>query len=206
MSYYGLNTAKFGTHQLIADELGSGKKVLDVGCNKGYIKALAKGCDFYGIDFDSRDLREAKKIGYKQVFQLDLNDFAKLQLKGKFNVIMLADILEHLIFPEKVLKYFVDHYLEDDGTVLISLPNVANFVIRLNLLFGNFNYTESGILDKTHLHLYTLKTARKLIASGKLIIIKEKFSSNLFGNIIKILPFLGTFFGFNLIFVCQKKS
>lgn len=202
---YGLNPARYGTHFLIAEEINSGNKILDVGCNRGYLKLLSIDNIYFGIDNNSKDLREAIKIGYKQIYEFDLNNFLKFKIKEKFDVIVFADILEHLLYPDKVLLYFIDNFLKKRGRVIISLPNVANFTIRLSLLFGSFVYRESGILDKTHLHLYTLKTARKMITGYGLEIIKEKFSSNKFGRVIKMFPFLGTLLGYNLIFICNKK-
>ena len=68
---------------------------------------------------------------------------------------------------------------------------------------GKFDYQESGILDKTHLHLYTKKSAKALIEHEGLRIIKTKFSSNNFGRIIEIFPWLGGLLGFDLIFLCE---
>lgn len=206
MSVYGLNTARFGTHQLIAEELGSSNNILDVGCNKGYLKILAKDNNFCGIDLNSQDLAHARKLGYKRVYKLDLNKYKLFKSKEKFDVIVFADILEHLLHPEEVLSYFVRNYLEKNGKVIISLPNVANFLVRYNLLIGNFDYSDCGILDKTHLHLYTLKSAKELIGRCNLGILKVKYSSNFFGKFVKTFPFLGTLLGFNLIFVCQQES
>lgn len=206
MSVYGLNTAQFGTHYLIAQEMGSGNNILDVGCNKGYLKILAKNNNFYGIDLRSDDLSQAKRQGYKKVFKLDLNNYKSFKSKEKYEVIVFADILEHLIFPDKVLKFFVDHYLDSGGKIIISLPNVAHITVRLSLMRGRFVYTQSGILDRTHLHLYTVQTAGELITSSGLKIVKSMFSSNRFGRFIQHFPFSGTLLGFNLIFVCRKKS
>lgn len=204
MSVYGLNTARFGTHHLIAREISTGNNVLDVGCNKGYMKILVPDNNFYGIDVEKADLQQAKKNGYKKVYKIDLNKYNSFTPDKKFDVIVFADILEHLSYPDEVLSYFIQNFLKKNGKVIISLPNVAHFSIRGNLLIGKFNYTQSGILDNTHLHLYTLKSARKLLTSNNLVIQKEKFSSNFFGRAIKNFPFLGTFLGFNLIFVCKK--
>ncbi|KKQ53545.1 MAG: Methyltransferase type 11 [Parcubacteria group bacterium GW2011_GWD2_38_11] len=207
MKQYNFNSARWGTHYLIAEEIGKGKKVLDIGCNKGYLKKISNENIFFGIDYDNVDLEVAKnEHGYEKVFQLDLNEFEKFKIDEKFDVIIFADVLEHLVYPEKVLRYFVKNFLNEDGRVLISLPNVANFTTRIGLLFGNFNYIESGILDRTHLHLYTLKTARQLIEMCGLKIEKEKFSSNNFGNIIRNLPFLGRLLGYNVILICQNKN
>lgn len=206
MSVYGLNTAQFGTHYLIAQELGTGNNILDVGCNKGYLKILAKDNNFSGIDINSKDLEQAKKVGYREVYKSDLNKYNSLKLKERFDIIVFADILEHLLHPDEVLVYFAENYLRKNGKVLISLPNVANFYIRWNLLMGNFDYTDCGILDQTHLHLYTSKSARELILKCNLEIVKIKFSSNSFGKIIKLFPFLGHLLGYNLIFLCKQKS
>lgn len=204
METYFLNRAKYGTHNLIAQEIGENNCVLDVGCSKGYIKDLAENNVFYGVDSDPIAVEQAKISGYQATFQLDLNDEIKeLFCNKKFDIIIFGDILEHVLNPKKVLLYFINNYLLEGGKVIVSLPNVANISVRLNLLFGKFDYTEVGILDKTHLHLYTLKTAKELMKSCYLIILKEKFSSNRFGRIIKTFPFLGTILGFNVILISR---
>lgn len=204
MEEYTLNPAEYGTHTLIASEIGTHNIVLDVGCNKGYLKKITPNNIFYGIDYGKNDLEKAKKEGYKKVYHLDLNNYQDFRCTEKFEVIVFADVLEHLLYPDKVLRYFVRNFLKENGRVIISLPNVANFTIRLSLLFGSFEYQESGILDKTHLHLYTLNSARKFISNCGLKIIKEKFSSNNFGKIIRFAPILGRLLGYNLIFICRK--
>ena len=205
MSKYNLNEAKFGTHSLIAEEIANEKLVLDVGCGKGYLKKLAPGNNFYGIDNNRDDLEQANCLGYQNVYCLDLNDYVKFTCNLKFDIIIFADILEHLFDPEKVLRRLSVNYLKEGGKVIVSLPNVANIFIRFHLLFGNFNYTESGILDKTHLHLYTEKTAEIMIENSNLKIKKVKFSSNKFGRLLRFFPILGSLLGYNLIFVCEKK-
>lgn len=202
---YSFNDARYGTHALIAEEIGSGFSVLDVGCNKGYLKLLSKGNDFYGIDYDENDLKQALSQGYKEVYRVDLNAYREFSCAHQFDVIVFGDVLEHLLFPQEVLSFFLDRFLKDGGKVIISLPNVANIVVRMRLLFGQFDYTESGILDRTHLHLYTKKTAREFIEHSGLVVTKEKYSSNRFGGLIDSFPVLGGLLGFNLIFVCRKK-
>ena len=124
-------------------------------------------------------------------------------MRDKFGVIVFSDVLEYLAHPEDVLQFFVSNYLKEHGRVIISLPNVAHVSVRLGLLLGNFTYTDAGILDRTHLHLYTLKTARELIASCGLRVEKEKFSSDRLGRLIRVFPAPGKRLGVNLIF-CAK--
>lgn len=201
---YRLNLAKYGTHNIVAEEIGKNKIVLDLGCNKGYLYHLNPNNIFYGIDYDKEALEVAKSY-YTKVFNIDLNNnYSEFKEDIKFDVIIFADIVEHFVYPEAVLKYFVNNYLKDDGIVIVSLPNIAHFSTRMKLLFGKFDYTESGILDKTHLHLYTLNTAKKLLNDVELKIKKIKFSSNNFGFLIRRLPFLGSILGFNIILICKK--
>lgn len=201
---YSLNTATYGTHCIISSLLKYGSNILDIGCNDGYMAKLFPRGNFYGIEYSSVSAKKAIKNGYLYVKTGDLNQYKKFRIKNKFQTIIFADILEHLHHPNKVLRYFVNHNLSNHGNVIISLPNVANFTVRVNLFFGKFNYTSSGILDKTHLHLYTKFTAKQLINGSKLKIISSHYSSNRFGRLINLFPFLGSLLGYNLIFLCKK--
>lgn len=206
MSDYQFNKAKYGTHRLILSWLGKNKLVLDVGCSSGYLGAHSKENCFYGIELDKEEAKKARRV-YEKVFVGDVGKLINFPpCLPKFEVIIFADVLEHLVRPQKNLIYFVNNFLKDDGKVIISLPNVAHLSVRLNLLVGRFDYTETGILDETHLHLYSLKSANKLINESGLEIESVAYSSNRFGGLIKKCPFLGTILGFNLIFLCRKKE
>lgn len=206
MSNYQFNKAKYGTYQLILFWLGKNKLVLDVGCSGGYLGAHSKESRFYGIEFDGEEAKKARRV-YEKVLVGDVEKLINFPLPlPKFDVIIFADVLEHLVHPQKTLTHFVNNFLKDDGEVVISLPNIAHLSIRLNLLAGRFDYTEAGILDKTHLHLYSLKSANKLINESGLEVESVVYSSNRFGGLIKKCPFLGTILGFNLIFLCRKRK
>jgi len=72
--------------------------------------------------------------------------------------------------PRAILEKLA-RQLNPGGKILISLPNVANIWVRLNLLIGRFNYSRVGILDETHLRFFTLKSARQLAADSGLDVI-----------------------------------
>ena len=206
MSFYQLNKLKFGTHMLIIQWLGKNNLILDVGCNSGYLGSISNENCFYGIEIDKNKAKEAKKV-YKKVLIGNIEKLINLTLQlPKFDIIVFADILEHLIYPKKALIYFIQNFLKDNGKVVVSLPNIAHLSIRLNLLFGRFNYTNAGILDKTHLHFYNKRSADKLVNEVGLKIIKIAYSSNRLGWLINKVTFLGTLFGFNLIFLCEKNK
>jgi len=187
---YKLNLSKHSTHNIIQEMIGENKKVLDVGCNNGYMAQISNRSNrFYGIDYSREVIKKAEKYCV-DVSVYDLNHLQKLPWNIKFNVIIFADVLEHVLYPDRVLLYFTKKYLKKNGRIIISLPNIANWQIRLNLLLGRFNYLETGILDKTHLHFYTFKTAKEFVIENGLKILRVESGSSTFGPIIKFFPFL----------------
>ena len=82
-----------------------------------------------------------------------------------FDVALAADVLEHLRDPDRALQ-LIRSLVRPEGRLIVSLPNVAHASVRLPLLFGRFRYGRTGILDETHLRLYTYTTARELVESG----------------------------------------
>ena len=156
----------------------SAKNVLDVGCATGKLLEKLrdeKGCYTVGIEMDGVLAGQARQRCHQLIIgnveTLDLPFQAK-----QFDVIVFADVVEHLRNPEDVLRK-LQTYLEDDGSVVISIPNIAFVTARLNLLFGRFDYTEYGIMDRGHLHFFTLETARKLITScGFRIVLVEGYN------------------------------
>jgi len=184
---------------------------LDVGCNKGYVgkrlMAINSNAVVDGVDIDLDDLQEASKI-YNEVMQVDLNNKNSFEMAlgdKKYDYVLLLDILEHLDDPKETL-ILIRSILKVRSTLWVSLPNVANFSVRLPLLFGRFNYKESGILDRTHKHLYTNHSAKQLLQECGFEVQKVQYASDRFGAIIKRLPFLGTFLGYNLVYTAVLKE
>jgi hypothetical protein len=78
----------------------------------------------------------------EDVIVADLEIIDKLPYDvGYFVVIIFADVPEHITDPWSALKYF-KKYLADDDEIIVRVPNVANFKIRAQLLFGKFKYQE----------------------------------------------------------------
>lgn len=192
----------YGSLNTISRACGKQKEILDVGCASGYLGKIlmAQGNVVYGIDGNVEAVTEAKKF-YQEAFCVDLNNFDHVPFGDKkFDVIVFADVLEHLIDPESVLKYFRD-LLKPDGYVIVSLPNVALWRVRLNLLFGRFDYTDYGVLDRTHLHLYTFSSAQKLLtdAGYKVVSVRGAMNLNFFGVLVDWLPFLKTLLSIHIV-------
>ncbi len=154
---------------------GRPRTVLDVGCGIGLNGAAAKrtGARVTGIEIVPASIERAKKV-LDEVVVADIERDASVSAAlgaRRFDLLLLADVLEHTTDPRAVLERLVPH-LEEDGHVLISLPNVAAWPVRLGLLAGNFEYTSSGILDDTHLRFFTRESAIAMIESAGLEVLR----------------------------------
>jgi len=138
-----------------------------VGCAAGSVAQYLggqKNCRVVGIERDPLLARKAR-AHCERVVVGDVESGNLLsKVKGAFGAIIFADVLEHLRSPEAVLAA-AKTLLEPDGEVFVSVPNVANWRVRLRLLLGRFEYKDTGILDRTHLRFFTRHTAVKLIHS-----------------------------------------
>jgi 2-polyprenyl-3-methyl-5-hydroxy-6-metoxy-1,4-benzoquinol methylase len=200
---YSINTNKYSTHSIIQSLLKKNTNILDIGCNDGYIgKSYGSESTFYGLEYSQKSVEIARKY-YKQVEQYDLNYLIAVDYP-KADTLIFADVLEHVIDPEKALNFFVSNNLKSEGNVIISLPNIANWQVRLRLLFGKFDYTKTGIMDETHLHFYTYKSAKKLAQSAGLEVVQEFGGASFFGPLINLLPFLKGLLATNIIVFCKK--
>jgi 2-polyprenyl-3-methyl-5-hydroxy-6-metoxy-1,4-benzoquinol methylase len=202
----------FSFNKFVYNLVPENTTVLDIGCWNGNLgKALisGKGCVVDGVDFSKEILKEALNNGYKKTYLMDLNkDPEKIKsLQNKYDVIVCADILEHLIDPKSVLSS-LGKKLKPNGIIVISLPNVAFLLNRINLMLGKWDYTEFGILDKTHVRFFTKKTLKELVIDADLEVVDEK-PYNQFGLLTKIYPldrFFPSLLCFQLGVIAKKKN
>ena len=160
---YARETARsrYGTHRMLAARVRDGERVLDVGAGEGaFAEELHKrGCKVVALEVDPARAEASRKRGLevavKNMEHADLTDL------GTFDVIVCADVLEHLTDPAAALER-LKGILAPGGRILASIPNVAHYGVRLRLLAGRFEYTETGILDRTHLRFFTRVTAKRL--------------------------------------------
>ena len=186
--------------------------VLDVGCASGYLGELlaAQHCTVVGIEVDGGAARTARSSGaYLAVHEIDLDDATGELPSGPFDVILCGDVLEHLRDPELALGRLVQ-LVATTGQIIVSLPNVAHVSLRLQLLAGRFQYTERGILDRTHLHLYTYRRARALVERAGLRVEHQLAGSNNFGNVLSFGPrpmrLLQGLLAYNIVLVTRPMS
>jgi 2-polyprenyl-3-methyl-5-hydroxy-6-metoxy-1,4-benzoquinol methylase len=145
--------------------VGGNKRVLEFGCATGRVtKALVdRGCRVTGIEIDN-DAAEHARAYADEVVVLDLDyDEFEAKLSGQqWEVALFGDVLEHLRDPLRVLRA-TRQLLDRQGTVVLSVPNVAYADVRLALLNGQFPYGPYGLLDRTHLRFFTRDTITQLL-------------------------------------------
>jgi len=170
---YTEKMSPFSSHRRIIEAVPAGGKVLDVGCAGGYLaRALAaKGCTVFGVDVhDDADARGA--CARFEVANLDGGDWAPAE--RNFDCIVFADVLEHMR-DTSILERARD-WLKPGGTIVASTGNIALWYMRLALLTGRFRYSPRGILDETHVHLYTRDSFRELVINAGYRIAKEDWT------------------------------
>lgn len=146
------------TLKLISDFITPDSNVLDIGAASGALGQLLtskKRCTVDGIERDSELAKKAIEH-YRRFHILDLEAQNVAQVVGddRYDFIVLADVLEHLRDPDQILKQ-ISGLLSDNGHFLLSVPNIAHAGIVASLLSGNFDYTQDGLLDSTHVRFFT---------------------------------------------------
>jgi 2-polyprenyl-3-methyl-5-hydroxy-6-metoxy-1,4-benzoquinol methylase len=174
--HYPVKHSRDSSHDYARRLAGTNHEVLDIGCGEGVLASEIKqaGNRVTGIDLLPRVERQDN---LEQYFSADLDQGIQpvIQALGgkRFDRVLLLDILEHLHSPENLLAE-CNQVLKSDGHLIVSLPNIANITIRFSLLFGRFNYSERGLLDRTHLRFFTRKTARRLLEECGYKILREE--------------------------------
>lgn len=172
-SPYRFKTDPYSSHSVILTCLGEGRgrRLLDVGTAHGFLaqRFTERGYEVTCIEADPQ-LAALAAGRCRAVVVADL-DREVPTLDGPFDVIVYGDVLEHLKDPLPVLER-LNRYLSPDGTIVVSVPNVAHIWIRLQLLLGRFEYAERGILDRTHLRFFTLASFRRFLADAELAVVE----------------------------------
>jgi 2-polyprenyl-3-methyl-5-hydroxy-6-metoxy-1,4-benzoquinol methylase len=152
-------------HRKVIGWVGQNKKVLEFACHTGYVsKWLQKnGCTVTGAEIYEPALEKAKPYLHRAI----LGDVEKAEVwneiaKESYDVVLLMHILEHLVSPETILKK-VQTVLNPGGKIIVCLPNVSNWNERWAMFRGDFDYTDTGVMDRTHLKFYNYFTAQKLL-------------------------------------------
>jgi 2-polyprenyl-3-methyl-5-hydroxy-6-metoxy-1,4-benzoquinol methylase len=180
-----------------------GARVLEVGPGDGVVGSWLtanKGCQVIGVEYVPEAASAAAATFAHMIVGSIEDESVRSQIRefAPYDVVIFADVLEHLVDPWGVLRN-LRPLLSPRGRVLLSVPNIAHWTARANLLLGRFDYTDGYLMDRTHLRWFTWKSARALAqGSGyriaeEAVVYKPRFARfwrtlNGFQIVLNLLP------------------
>lgn len=140
-------------------------KILEIGCAAGMTGRVLKDLGFdevVGVELREDMARKAEAF-YDRVITGNVEKMRLPYEKGYFDCIIYGDVLEHLIDPWRLLR---DHnlLLPSGGAIICSIPNVRHYKnMKKVIIGGEWEYRDRGILDRTHLRFFTVKSIRAMV-------------------------------------------
>lgn len=158
--------------------VGTGKSVLEIGAGPGSITKLLTSvseCRVTALDIDAESIKKLAPY-CEHAYQADLNDrtWPNVLNSAKYEVLVAADVLEHVYDPLLVLQT-MKGLLNQVGYMVISIPHAGHSVIHACLLDEDFDYQESGLLDKTHIRFFGIKNIQNLFENAGMKIVHAEF-------------------------------
>ena len=152
---YGFKPSPYSSHGRIL-QMVTGRapmRVLDVGCGPGWLaKALTEaGHTVVGVDLTEADGAAARMSKF---LAADLARGLPEEVGGDFDLVVAADIIEHLVDPAGLLSDMAAR-VRPQGRVVVSVPNISHWYPRIRIAAGRFDYDQRGVLDGTHLRFFT---------------------------------------------------
>lgn len=161
-SYYNQEQVVYGISSMrkkkifeMIDSHGRPVDILDIGCGIGLLgkELRRKGNKVSGVDISRFSIEKAKK-NLDAAFVCDIQNEKLPFPEGTFDVVLFTEVIEHLPFPEKTMIE-ISRVLRHGGFAVITTPNFLVWSNRIHMLFGRFEYTETGFLDRGHVHFFT---------------------------------------------------
>ena len=196
--------------------------VLDVGCNAGaninFLKRNYDNVGFsMGLDYNDTAINVAKEtLSIAQVCNFnDLEQLSTILSNKSFNTIIIADVLEHLLYPKQVVEILYSK-LKPNGKIIISLPNTGYYATLFHFFRRKWPRNERGIYDKTHIQFFFKRNLQDIVPVSaeyklinrtfKLVEYKSVFLDKIFIPIIPFIPIIRDFFTFQYILEIRKHS
>lgn len=148
-----------------------GRVFLDVGCGEGALAGVLKEAGAARVAGIERT-HDAAGVARGHLDVLVEGDVGEVELPfqpAEFDYIVFADVLEHLPQPEAVLRRMLP-FLKPDGRVIVSVPNMRFYAVLLRLILNRWEYTDSGVRDRTHLRIFTRRSLVRMLEEEGLVV------------------------------------
>lgn len=171
---YAYKPSANSSHGIVLDLVPDDRprRVLDVGCGPGWVAAelRRRGHHVTGVDAVAADGVADRTDRFVQA---DLNEGLPPEVGDGYDVVIAADVIEHVRDPDVLLAGLADR-MSRDGQILASVPNFGHWYPRVRTAAGLFDYDQRGILDRTHLRFFTRRSFRRTVANTGLTTTAER--------------------------------
>lgn len=187
---FNLDMSTINSNSVIINNISANSDVLEFGCAHGRMTKYLKqnlNCNVTIIEkdncgYDAAQFADLSFIGNKLGDIESDNWYNKLLIDNKkFDFIIFADVLEHLMYPAEAL-FRSSYFLKPDGMIWISIPNISHNSVIIDLINNKFTYRDIGLLDQTHISFFTKYSLEEMVKSCKLNIVKQENLINVVEN------------------------
>jgi 2-polyprenyl-3-methyl-5-hydroxy-6-metoxy-1,4-benzoquinol methylase len=158
-----------GRHDIVALLAPNpGQAILELGCGSGGTARAARAANKAGRYVGIELMADAAKLAEGAIDQVIIGDVESLQLgplAGQFDVLIVSEVLEHLVDPWTTVRRLVA-CLKPGAAVFASSPNLAHWRVLRDLFLGRFDYSEMGVMDRTHLRWFTPDSYRAMFEAA----------------------------------------
>ncbi|GEQ20928.1 hypothetical protein CBU02nite_14340 [Clostridium butyricum] len=155
---------------LIIDMIRPNSEILEFGPANGRLTKYLNDkmhCKVDIVEIDDEAGKEASRYSQRSFLGKTMGDIEKFEwLKNinnkKYDHVIFADVLEHLHNPKTVLEN-CNKVLKEDGSIIMSVPNLAHNSVIIDLINDEFKYNKIGLLDNTHISFFTYKSLVRMI-------------------------------------------
>lgn len=162
-----------GNESVLAKIPTNARRVLDVGCGTGTNarRLAARGHQVWGVTASASEATEARRY-CEDVTVCDAEEGPPVSLPGPFDVVLFCHVLEHFRFPTKTLAAFTK-IMAPEASVVIAVPNMAFWRLRIQFLKGDWMRTPDGPMDRTHLQFFSHQSIREVVTSAGLTVVEH---------------------------------
>ena len=187
---FELDFKKENSLSIIIGFIKKGSKILEFGPANGRLTKYLKNemnCEIDIVEIDETSGKEASLYARKSLIgekfgNIDNELWVDELENEKYDYIIFADVLEHLKNPVRILS-LAKEFLKLNGSICFSIPNLAHNSVIIDLFNNKFNYTEIGLLDKTHISFFTYESIKKMVEKNDLTITEERVVYGKVGDI-----------------------
>ncbi|MBA2353929.1 MAG: class I SAM-dependent methyltransferase [Acidobacteria bacterium] len=159
------------SHEKVLALVGPGTRVVEIGCATGYLteRLEARGCEVLAVEPNAAAAAVASGR-CRQVHCGYVEDIVSEGTLGYFDSALLVDVLEHVVDRDAFMTTVMT-LLRPEGRVIMSLPNIAHWTARWEVLRGRFPYRSHGLFDDTHVRFYTRASLTSFLAAHGLVVV-----------------------------------